>query len=113
MTKVYDNIVFGILLASYILTGVGGHVVLVEMFGKKASTIERQMPPKTHQRVAYWTQNKHLPSNGKITQDLSLHILTNSQLIVETVCSYGFCYWNLKPNEGIVYSLSSRAPPVV
>ncbi|MBP8975542.1 MAG: hypothetical protein KBG83_02395 [Bacteroidetes bacterium] len=113
MTKVFDNIVFGILLVSYILTGVGGHAVLVEMFGKKTDTIECQISPKAHPRVAYWTQYKHLPSNGKIIQDLSLHFLTNSQLIVETVCPYGFCYWNLKPNEGIVHSLSSRAPPIV
>jgi hypothetical protein len=115
MQKRFQHSVLALLLASYLLVGVLGHLPSLCQFfgfGTGSYTLTQSRPSRPGTSKVYWTQHKHIPATSRIVVPSPATLTPPGFFHQED----SFCFINPDDNKltphTLPYSHESRAPPV-
>jgi len=115
MQKRIQHSVLALLLASYLLVGVLGHLPSLYRFfgfGTGSYTLTQSKPSRPVTSKVYWTQYKHIAATLRIVVPSPATLTAPGFFHQEAL----FCFINLDDSKlaphTLPYSHQSRAPPV-
>ena len=115
MQKKIQHSVLALLLASYLLVGVLGHLPSLYQFfgfGTGSCTLTQSKPSRPVTSKVYWTQYKHIPAVSRIVVPSPAALTAPNFFHQEAL----FCLINLEGSKltphTLPHSQHSRAPPV-